>query len=139
MKMHGVLAAALLVLAGGCATGGAGAADARDFQAGPIWNQADAELKCPVVAYAVGGAWNGQWVTTIANEMSVCGVTGASRLQLTAPTNVEVGPIWRQEDAQAKCPAAAAALGAAWNGHWWTTVWGKMSVCALAPPDAKRD
>jgi hypothetical protein len=45
---------------------------ARNVDAGPIWNQADAELKCPVVAYAVRGRWTGQWVTTEQGRMSVC-------------------------------------------------------------------
>ena len=45
---------------------------ARRVNAGPIWNQADAELKCPVVAYAVNGSWTGQWVTTEQGRMSVC-------------------------------------------------------------------
>lgn len=44
----------------------------RNVNAGPIWNQADAELKCPVVAYAVHGTWTGQWVTTEQGQMSVC-------------------------------------------------------------------
>ncbi|GHB22545.1 hypothetical protein GCM10007094_08390 [Pseudovibrio japonicus] len=45
-----------------------------DVEAGPIWNQLDAEEKCPQVAAEAGGTWNGQWTTTIPGEMSVCGV-----------------------------------------------------------------
>ena len=44
----------------------------RMVNAGPIWNQQDAEVKCPVVAYAVGGRWTGQWRTTRQGQMSVC-------------------------------------------------------------------
>lgn len=45
-----------------------------DVPAGPIWNNDDAQIKCPVAAAAAGGTWNGQWVTTIPGKMSVCGV-----------------------------------------------------------------
>ncbi len=45
-----------------------------DVAAGPIWDTADAGVKCPVVAYAVNGAWNGQWATTIPDQMSTCGI-----------------------------------------------------------------
>ncbi|HQV04419.1 MULTISPECIES: mannan-binding lectin [unclassified Novosphingobium] len=44
----------------------------RLVNAGPIWNQADAQNKCPVAAYAVGGRWTGQWRTTQEGRMSVC-------------------------------------------------------------------
>jgi Mannan-binding protein len=42
--------------------------------AGPIWSQSDAEKKCPDVAKAKGGTWNGQWRTTVPGKMSVCEV-----------------------------------------------------------------
>lgn len=42
--------------------------------AGPIWDNADAAVKCPVVAFAVNGAWDGQWSTTIPGQMSTCGI-----------------------------------------------------------------
>lgn len=41
-------------------------------EAGPIWNQADAERKCPPLARRNGANWTGHWWTTIPNEMSVC-------------------------------------------------------------------
>ena len=44
----------------------------RDIKAGPIWNQQDAETKCPVVAASHGGQWTGQWRTTVQGRMSVC-------------------------------------------------------------------
>jgi rubredoxin len=44
------------------------------IEAGPIWNQMDAESKCPKVAAAKGGTWNGQWRTTVMGQMSVCEV-----------------------------------------------------------------
>lgn len=44
----------------------------RNVNAGPIWNQQDALVKCPVAAFAVGGTWTGAWRTTIEGQMSVC-------------------------------------------------------------------
>lgn len=41
-------------------------------EAGPIWNQMDAQKKCPDVAKRNGGAWTGQWKTTVPGQMSVC-------------------------------------------------------------------
>lgn len=39
---------------------------------GPIWNQPDAQVKCPVVAYSVDGRWTGGWKTVRNGEMLVC-------------------------------------------------------------------
>jgi hypothetical protein len=44
----------------------------RWVDAGPIWNQFDADRKCPKVARDVGGKWTGQWKTTRPGQMSVC-------------------------------------------------------------------
>lgn len=46
-----------------------------DIPAGPIWNNDDAQVKCPIVCASRGGTWNGQWTTVIEGEMSVCGCT----------------------------------------------------------------
>ncbi|MFQ9514636.1 MAG: mannan-binding protein [Eubacterium sp.] len=45
-----------------------------DIPVGPIWNQKDAEEKCPIVCAAHLGKWNGQWSTpkTSWGKMSVC-------------------------------------------------------------------
>ena len=42
--------------------------------AGPIWNNADAKVKCPVAAAAVNRQWNGQWKTTVPGKKSICGL-----------------------------------------------------------------
>tara|TARA_R110000772_G_scaffold49100_1_gene112210 strand:+ start:3119 stop:3970 length:852 start_codon:yes stop_codon:yes gene_type:complete len=44
----------------------------RNVNAGPIWNQQDAETKCPAVAASQSGKWTGQWRTTVQGKMSVC-------------------------------------------------------------------
>lgn len=41
----------------------------RNVEAGPLWNDADANQKCPAVC---GGNWSGQWHTTVPGRMSVC-------------------------------------------------------------------
>lgn len=43
-----------------------------DIVAGQIWNQQDAESKCPFICAEHGG-WSGQWVTTVEDQNSVCG------------------------------------------------------------------
>ena len=64
-----------------------GEAESFDLEAGPIWNQAHAESRCPEVVEEWNGEnggearWTGQWRTTIPGEMSVCGcVKGAAGL-----------------------------------------------------------
>ncbi len=56
---------------------------ARDINAGPIWNQPDAQQKCPRVCGQAGGQWTGHWRTTQMGQMSVCNcqmpMTGASQ------------------------------------------------------------
>jgi len=46
----------------------------KSIEAGPIGSQVDAERKCPEVAKANGGIWNGHWRTTVWGSMSVCDV-----------------------------------------------------------------
>lgn len=123
MRKKTLLACALAV------TGGAlivRTALAFDVDAGPIWNNADAQQKCPAVC---GGLrWNGQWTTTVPGQMSVCGTAQG--------VDVPVGPIWNQADAQSKCPTQLGRV--TWGGQWTTTVPGKMSVCGCTPPPPTR-
>jgi hypothetical protein len=99
-------------------------------EAGPIWSQADAERKCPQVAKANGGTWNGQWRTTVPGRMSVCELRLPSRDRYVVEV-IEAGPIWSQSAAEKKCPEVATANGGTWNGQWRTTVPGRMSVCEV--------
>ncbi len=47
-----------------------------DIEAGPIWNQQDADAKCPQVCKTANASgWNKQWRTTVPGTMSVCGCT----------------------------------------------------------------
>ena len=44
-------------------------------------------------------------------------------------TPIEAGPLWHQQDAQAKCPRVCDARSGIWTSAWWTTEQGRMSVC----------
>ena len=100
-------------------------------EAGPIWNQSDAERKCPEVAKANGGTWNGQWRTTVPGSMSVCEVRLTPSKEIKVVELIEAGPIWSQYDAEKKCPEVAKKNAGTWNGQWRTTVPGRMSVCEV--------
>ena len=44
----------------------------RNFGAGPIWNNADAQQKCPSVCDSHHGRWTGTWNTVNFGRNSVC-------------------------------------------------------------------
>lgn len=102
--------------------------------AGPIWNNDDAQTKAPIVAAAHGGKWNGQWRTVVEGVMSTVDVTlpapaggGGASFTLDVPA----GPIWNNDDAQAKGPVVAASYNGKWNGQWNTIIEGQMSVIGV--------
>ena len=103
----------------------AGDGPTQNINAGPIWNNDDAKVKCPVAAAAVHGKWGGTWTTTVPGKMSVCGIENIQA------QDVDAGPILNDEEAKVKCPVAAAAVNGTWNGQWTTTVEGQMSVCSV--------
>jgi len=43
--------------------------------AGPIWNNQDAQEKCPAICASYGGTWNGQWSTVVEGKLGVAGCT----------------------------------------------------------------
>ena len=45
----------------------------KDVDAGPIYSNDEAKKKCTVVCEKTKAAWNGNWKTTVPNQMSVCG------------------------------------------------------------------
>lgn len=47
-----------------------------DINAGPIWNNEEAQCTCPKVCSDQNQQWNGQWTTTQPGVMSVCGCCG---------------------------------------------------------------
>lgn len=102
-----------------------------DVPVGPIWNNDDAKVKCPIVCAAHLGTWNGQWTTVVEGQMSVCGCTFEidSNGDSEHTMDVLAGPIWDNDDAKEKCPVVCASYGGTWNGQWATVAEGKMSVC----------
>jgi len=121
------------------------AARHRSVEVGPIWNQMDANRKCPEAARRAGGTWTGQWRTTRPGQMSECDirVDDHDRMRMAiGPAwmehghhhqvrSIEVGPIWNQMDADRKCREAAQRAGGTWTGQWRTTRPGQMSECDI--------
>lgn len=112
------------------------AARAVEVPAGPIWNNPDAQSKCPRICQQNGGGrWNGQWHTIPGTATSVCDCDiGASPVYpQRQPQWAEAGPLFNQMDAQNKCPGVCQQSGGrAWDGNWKTTQPGRMSVCSCA-------
>lgn len=99
-----------------------GQSPAHDWvKAGPIWNDADADRKCPKTCGK--NNWDGAWKTTKPGKMSVCSCGGASR---SRTYQVDAGPIWGDFDAPKKCKAACGS--SRWDGNW-RTVSGGTSTC----------
>lgn len=101
----------------------------RQVEVGPIWNQEDADVKCPRAAAQEGGRWTGHWRTTQPAVMSVCDIEYEPERRAR---DVEAGPIWNDADARVKCPVAAYAVRGVWTGEWRTVAQGEMSVCRIA-------
>ena len=66
--------------------------------------------------------------------------TSYSCLCKSVQTSLNKDPIWSHNHAVNECPRRCAREidmntrqpGMRWTGHWWTTVWGKHSVCQCA-------
>jgi Cysteine-rich secretory protein family/Mannan-binding protein len=111
-----------LFYAGAIALFASNSALAVDINAGPIWNNNDAQQKCPSVCS--GLRWSGQWTTMQQGVMSVCGTT--------AGVDIPIGAISNNDDAHLKCPPQLSKT--TWGGQWRTTQPGVMSVCGCNPP-----
>ncbi len=98
-----------------------------DVDAGPIYSNQQAQQVCPGVCTKAKASWNGQWTTTVPNEMSVCGclpwgsITTRSRFEDYTGEYVIHCHFLGHEDrgmmigVQTTCPAPATAT-------WGTTV-----------------
>lgn len=49
------------------------------YQAGPIWNNQDAKLKCPPICVSHKQVWTGSWKTTVVGKMSECECADANQ------------------------------------------------------------
>jgi len=100
---------------------------AKDISAGPIWNNMDAQNKCPSVCARERGTWNGNWHTVVPGRNSVCSCDFNQRHR--GKEDFNAGPIWSNQQAQTVCPAVCTSHDRLWKGEWRTTVQGQMSVC----------
>jgi len=84
-----------------------------ELNAGPIWNDGDAQKKCPNVCSQAGKPWSGYWRTTVWGTMSVCSCGGSQPGFLmpsghgsscSAPANAACG------GCTVTCPAGKAAV-----------------------------
>ena len=73
-----------------------------------------------------GGNWGGNGGNWGGNGGNNGGGWGRDDIR-----NIEVGPIWNQNDAQGKCTNKAREMRGEWTGQWRTTVQGRMSVCEI--------
>ena len=80
MKKKLLLSLATVLIGGSTIFGFSSPASADgDVNAGPIWNNADAKVKCPKAVASQGNGtnaplmkWTGQWHTTVWGKESVC-------------------------------------------------------------------
>jgi len=124
----------------------------KDADAGPIWDQAHANRKCPLIAKNNKGQWTGSWRKVGANHASVCqirinvvtgGVKPVVKSQTTyvplpkpaVPANnvreIFAGPIWDQKQANTKCQLIAANNNGVWTGDWRKTGPNHNSLCSV--------
>lgn len=104
---------------------------ANEVDAGWIFNDDDAKMKCPMMCSSAGGTWNGKWKQTGTwSDSCTCNTSGNSSGNKPAKTkNIKAGPIWNDMDADTKCPAVCTSHSATWTKNWVTTKEGEMSTC----------
>lgn len=105
----------------------------REVSAGKIWDQAQANRKCPRIAEQTNGQWTSKWRKTNSNNEAVCEIRfeplahakkPPAVMTPTAPApsgntrEVPAGPIWDQAQANKKCPLIAAQSGSRWTNKW---------------------
>lgn len=113
---------------------------AGDVSAGPIWNDWDAQAKCPRVCER--GVWTGRWRTVVPGMESVCscdfhawpggGGGGGGRKPAYVLRQIVAGPIWGNWDAQNKCPNVCGGRNL-WDGNWRTFAPGQSSCDCYVP------
>lgn len=132
-----------------------GNAHTREVAAGPIWDQAQAAQKCPVIAAKTGEVWTGRFrKLDYSTHQSVCVVRKGSTASAPTPTKTVVttqttyvsmpapaaasntreiyaGPIWDANQAQVKCPIIARNNKGSWTGKWRKTGPDHSSLCEV--------
>lgn len=87
MKKNILLGLSMVAIVSSALLGAATPATAKDVEAGPIWNNNDAKVKCPAATAAINRKWNGQWRTTVTGKASVCGLAPISDVTLFSKNN----------------------------------------------------
>jgi hypothetical protein len=123
----------------------------KDADAGPIWDQAHANRKCPLIATNNKGVWTGNWRKVGANNQSVCQIrvetagkpvvkSETTYVPLPKPVpaaparnvrEIFAGPIWDDAQANKKCPLIAANNKGVWTGKWRKTGPNHNSLCSV--------
>lgn len=113
----------------------------RNVAAGPIWDDKQAESKCPVIAANNKAKWTGNWTKTGPGNTSVCEISVVVSTNTTqVPVNqsssstvreVAAGGIWDQAQANSKCPVIAANNKAKWTGRWRKINANNDAVCEI--------
>lgn len=112
-KPIGILLGWLVIVAAGAATAGT-----CDLKAGPLWSQADASTRCPVICGGYGG-WTGAWQSTGGGRESTCtcqncdggGGGGDGTVILDVPAGTAVFG-----NAQHACTQVCQQVEGAWTG-----------------------
>lgn len=127
----------------------------REVAAGPIWDQAQANKKCPLIAAQSNSNWTGKWrKLDYSTHQSVCEITSANVVAVPTKTvvttrttyvnlqptpapavrnvrEVFAGPIWDTNQANTKCPMIAANNKGTWTGKWRKTGPDHSSLCEV--------
>lgn len=113
----------------------------RNVAAGPIWDDAQAGTKCPVIAANSNAKWTGNWTKTGPGNTSVCEISvvvptstpqaPASPSYSSTAREVAAGGIWDQAQANSKCPVIAANNKAKWTGRWRKINANNDAVCEI--------
>jgi len=124
----------------------------KEVNAGPIWDQNQANTKCPLIASKNNGDWTGNWRKVGSNNVSVCQIrvdtAGKSPVVKSQTTYVPLpkpkpaapasnvreifaGPIWDQAQANQKCQLVAANNKGVWTGKWRKTGPNHNSLCSV--------
>lgn len=112
-------------------------ANARYYDAGPVWNKQHAKLVCPNVCQQKRLFWDGDWINLILGRASVCGCrksnpaqNASNRQACLRPGKRKTQPIYHKHHAKKICPRVCQKYRCRWDGYWQTTLFGTMyAVC----------
>jgi hypothetical protein len=87
------------------------AAPSSDIPAGPVWNDGDANQKCPTVCRQHNLNWTGDWRTIEANVQSTCTCTpgGYGPAANGGGSSCSAAPNYQCKGCSVSCPAGQAA------------------------------